>query len=114
VTIDLLRLDDLGAALALSVAEGWNQSEADWRRMIQLEPSGCFVARDRGRLVGTVTTTTYGQTLAWIGMMIVRSDCRRQGIGAALMRKALEHLGGLGIASVKLERLPGAARYTSR
>jgi GNAT superfamily N-acetyltransferase len=106
VKLGLLGEEDTHAASALSAAEGWNQVAADWIRMIRLEPSGCFAAREGRQLIGTVTTTTYGRALAWIGMMVVHPDFRRQGIGAALMRRALDYLKGLGIASVKLDATP--------
>ena len=106
MTIGPLRPEDVGAALALSTAEGWNQSSAEWSRMIGLEPEGCFAAREGDRVVGTVTTTTYGRDLAWIGMMIVDSAFRRRGLGAALMSRALDHLQERGIASVKLDATP--------
>lgn len=112
--LEVLRHDDLDAALVLSTAEAWNQTAADWRRMIELEPSGCFAARDEDRLVGTVTTTTYGRDLAWIGMMIVHPEFRRRGLGAGMMRVALDHLHGLGIATVKLDATPaGRPLYES-
>jgi len=114
VTIGTLGLDDLEAALALSGGEGWNQTAADWSRMIRLEPDGCFAARDGERRIGTVTTTTYGRALAWIGMMIVHPEYRRQGIGAALMGRALDHLHDRGIATVKLDATPaGRPLYES-
>lgn len=105
---------DLDAALALSTSEGWNQSAADWSRLIRLEPLGCFAARDGSRLVGTVTTMTYGRGLAWIGMMIVHPDYRRKGIGAGLMGQAVDYAHGLGIESVKLDATPaGRPLYES-
>lgn len=105
---------DLDAALALSAAEGWNQTAEDWARVTTLEPDGCFAAREGERLVGTVTTTTYGHALAWIGMMIVHPDYRRRGIGAGLMRMALEHLHELGVMLVKLDATPaGRPLYES-
>lgn len=114
MNIGPLHSADLDAALALSTAEGWNQAAADWSRMLRLEPAGCFAARDGSRLVGTVTTTTYGRGLAWIGMMVVHPECRRQGIGAALMRRALDHLHGLGVASIMLDATPaGRPLYES-
>jgi hypothetical protein len=60
MSLDLkpLGLADVPDALALSTAEGWNQNAADWQRMFDLEPEGCFGVREDGRLVGTVTTTT--------------------------------------------------------
>lgn len=112
--LGLLRSGHLDAALALSAGEGWNQSAADWSRLIRLEPSGCFAAFEGSRLIGTVTTTTYGRAMAWIGMMVVHPDFRRQGIGAALMRLALDHVRALDIASVKLDATPaGRPLYES-
>ena len=35
---------DLPLGLRLSQAAGWNQTEADWRRFLDLQPDGCFVA----------------------------------------------------------------------
>ena len=114
MNIGPLTSEHVDEALALSSAEGWNQSAEDWRRMVGLEPSGCFLAREEGRLVGTVTTTTYGRDLAWVGMMVVHPDFRRRGIGAALMRRALDHLHGIGIASIKLDATPaGRPLYES-
>jgi len=106
--------DDVDAALALSAAEGWNQSADDWRRLLRLDPHGCFASRAGERLIGTVTTTTYGRTMAWIGMMVVHPDQRGQGIGAALMRLALDYLSRLGIPTVKLDATPvGRPLYES-
>jgi GNAT superfamily N-acetyltransferase len=114
VKLEPLRPNDLDAALALSTAEAWNQCAADWRRLLTLEPAGCFAAREGSRLVGTVTTFTYGRALAWIGMMVVDPGYRRRGIGVALMRMALDHLRGVGVTSVKLDATPaGRPLYES-
>ena len=106
VTIEELRETDLADAIALSTGEGWNQTDADWRRLLRLGSGGCFRARIEGRLVGTVTTTIYERAMAWIGMMIVHPTARRRGIGAALMARALEHLGAAGVSCVKLDATP--------
>lgn len=79
--------------MALKEAAGWNQTESDWRRLLSLAPNGCFVAVKDGRLVGTTTTTIYGE-LAWIGMVLVEPQQRRQGIATELMNVALDYLKG--------------------
>jgi GNAT superfamily N-acetyltransferase len=105
---------DLSDALALSEAEEWNQTGADWLRLVHLEPTGCFAARDGQQLIGTVTTTTYGRELSWIGMMIVHREARGQGIGAALMHMALAYLQDKGISDIRLDATPaGRPLYAS-
>jgi GNAT superfamily N-acetyltransferase len=92
---------DIPAAMQLKEAAGWNQTEADWRRLLRLEPNGCFGAIKDGRLVGTTTTTIYGK-LAWIGMVLVQPEERGQGIAAALMNVALDYLHGK-VDTIKLD-----------
>lgn len=102
VEIRLLFESDIAAAMRLKEAAGWNQTEDDWRRLLMLEPNGCFGAIKDRRLVGTTTTTTYGDELAWIGMVLVDPQHRRQGIAAKLMSVALDYLNGKA-ATVKLD-----------
>ena len=99
--IRLLFESDIPAAMELKEAAGWNQTEADWRRLLSLEPNGCFGAVKDGRLVGTTTTTIYGE-LAWIGMVLVEPQQRRQGIAAKLMNAAVEYLEGK-VETIKLD-----------
>src|SRR6185369_2196058 len=102
INIRLLFESDIPAAMQLKEAAGWNQTEEDWRRLLTLEPNGCFAAVKDGRLVGTTTTTTYGNDLAWIGMVLVDPQERRQGIARTLMNVAMDYLNGK-VASVKLD-----------
>ena len=97
---------DLPGADELRRLAGWNQTLGDWQRLLSLEPDGCFVATENEQLVGTVTTTTYGQTLAWIGMMLVHPNHQRHGIGTRLMQQALEYLRNRGVRSIKLDATP--------
>lgn len=114
MTVDALRADDVEEARELSAVQGWNQTREDWRRLVELDPAGCFAARDEGRLIGTVTTTTYGDALAWVGMMVVRSAFRRRGVGAALLRQALDHLERVGVERTMLDATPaGEPLYRS-
>jgi predicted N-acetyltransferase YhbS len=114
MTVNALLPADLDAAIALSSAEGWNQTAADWRRLVRLAPNGAFAAREGERLVGTVTALAYGRELAWIGMMVVDPGVRGRGIGGRLMRAALDHLHGLGVATAMLDATPaGRPLYES-
>lgn len=111
--ISTLERGDVEQAFELSRGEGWNQTRADWLRLLVHEPLGCFTARLGEQLVGTVTTTVYGADLAWIGMMLVHRDYRRDGVGRRLMRAALDYLTHSGVATVKLDATPlGQPLYT--
>jgi len=99
--IRLLFESDIPAAMRLKEAAGWNQTEADWRRLLSLAPNGCFAAVSNGRLVGTTTTTVYDE-LAWIGMVLVDPQHRRQGIAAQLLTVALDYLSGK-VETIKLD-----------
>jgi predicted N-acetyltransferase YhbS len=105
-TVRLMREMDLAGADMLRRTVGWNQTMEDWRQMLHLEPEGCFVAEMNGEIAGTVTTTCYGSTLAWIGMMLVHPQYRRQGLGTRLMRRALDYLKRKGVRCVKLDATP--------
>lgn len=97
-----LEFSDIPAAMKLKEVAGWNQTEADWRHLIKLEPDGCFAAIENDQLVGTTTTTRYADDLAWIGMVLVDPQHRRRGIATQLMETALAYLDGK-VATVKLD-----------
>jgi GNAT superfamily N-acetyltransferase len=96
---------DLGLLLRLRAQAGWNQTEADLRRFLDLSPRGSFVADWNGTPAGTVCTFVFGST-AWIAMVLVEQSLRGRGIGTALMEHALAHLDGLGVERVRLDATP--------
>src|SRR5215212_6103804 len=100
--IRLLRESDIAAAMDLKNSAGWNQTENDWRTLLQLEPHGCFAAVLDEQLVGTTTTTTFGSELAWVGMVLVRPEKRRAGIATKLLESAINYL-ETRVATVKLD-----------
>ncbi len=104
--IRILGEDDLDEVDEFVQQAGWNQLRADWLRVLQIEPNGCFAAFSKGRLIGTVTTTRYGKALGWIGMMLVHPDFRRRGIATALMRRAISYLNDNAVECVKLDATP--------
>jgi GNAT superfamily N-acetyltransferase len=96
---------DLPLGLRLCGAAGWNQTEADWRRFLDLQPDGCFVAEYDGAPVGTTTTCLFGP-VAWIAMVLVEESARGRGVGKALLSHALDFLDRRRIASVRLDATP--------
>jgi GNAT superfamily N-acetyltransferase len=84
---------DIPAAVTLARSIGWTQQNADWDRILYWAPQGCFVLdeQDRG-IIGTVSTTSYGTALGWIGLLVVAADRQEHGYGRQLMRAAMDHL----------------------
>jgi ribosomal protein S18 acetylase RimI-like enzyme len=96
---------DLPIGLSLSLQSGWNQSDADWRRCLDMQPDGCFVAEWDGNPVGTTTTCIFGN-VAWIAMVLVDERLRGRGVGMALMRHALAFVDEQHVTSVRLDATP--------
>jgi predicted N-acetyltransferase YhbS len=105
---------DIPAGLRLSRAANWNQTAADWQRLLTWEPDGCFVLDVAGQTVGTVTTTCYGTALAWVGMVLVDADWRRQGFGRRLLLHALDRLAQRGVGTVMLDATPEGRQLYER
>lgn len=106
IRLRLLGVPDLPFADQLRELAGWNQTVADWRRFLDLESEGCFLAEWNGAPAGTVTTLIHSPQLAWVGMVLVHPEYRRRGIGRALLEGALEYLGRRGVACVGLDATP--------
>ena len=96
--------NDLGECMELTVTVGWNQLREDWETILSLRPDGCFAACLDGRIVGTATTTAYGDAFGWIGMVIVHPEYRRRGIGRALLEECIASLGHC--AAARLDATP--------
>ena len=101
-----MTLGDVNLAMNLKDQVGWNQTPDDIRRLIEYEPDGCFIAEVDGVPVGTVSTTSYGTKLAWIGMMLVLPEYRRRGIASQLIQKSIDYLCERGVTCVKLDATP--------
>ncbi|MBI3665186.1 MAG: GNAT family N-acetyltransferase [Acidobacteria bacterium] len=94
---------DIPAGMVLKEAAGWNQTEQDWANLLALEPEGCWVEEHQGEVVASTTAVCYGRELAWIGMVLVRPDFRRRGLGRGLVEHGLAWLEQRGVRQVKLD-----------
>ena len=59
IRIRTMTVRDIPLGLRLARQAGWNQTEADWRRFLDLEPEGCFV----GELDGALPAPSVADTL---------------------------------------------------
>ena len=97
-------LADLPAAAALSARIGWNQTPADWRLFLEHGAVRALADDDANCLAATAAVLPYGRDLAWISMVLVRPDRRREGLATTLMRWAIERLNGT--ACIALDATP--------
>lgn len=101
--IRLLVPSDISGAIELTRAAGWNQVPSDWRRLLSLEPEGCFALESSGHLAATTTVICYGRELAWVGMVLTAPEFRRRGFAEMLIERALKFVEERGVATVKLD-----------
>lgn len=87
----------------LKLAFGGSTSRLhDLQLYCQMQPDGWFLALQGEYPVGMVGAINYG-TFAYIGLMAVRPDVQRQGIGMSLMQFLLARLDGQKIPLVLLD-----------
>jgi ribosomal protein S18 acetylase RimI-like enzyme len=96
---------DVPLGMQLRAQAGFNQTEADWRRFLALEPDGCFVAELDGEPVGTVIAFVFDR-VGWIAMLLVDRRVRSRGIGTRLTEHALAYLDARGVTTVRLDATP--------
>src|SRR6266581_5546718 len=97
--------EDVPAGLRLCRMARWNQRAEDWQALLA---NGFFrVAVRDATVVGSGGAVVYGRRLAWVAMILVDPDARRQGIATRLMRDALARLKAVEV--VGLEATPQGA-----
>jgi ribosomal protein S18 acetylase RimI-like enzyme len=87
---------DLGVAAALAAEAGWNQVDADWRIFLELGHLMGIDVPGHG-VVATAATLPLGHDLGWIGMMLVATPFRRQGLGRQLLGQCILDLAAQGL-----------------
>jgi len=102
---------DIPFANRLTDIEEWGYLPDDFRRLISLQPSGCFVAWKGGERAGMITCMLYGD-YAFLGSLIVLAACRQKNIGEQLMRHAMSYLEGEGARTIELDGVfPAVSLY---
>ena len=100
-----LNIEDLPQAMRLKDQADWNQTEADWRRFLAMEPDGCFAAEEEGRVIGTAATTVFGP-VGWVAMVLVDAERCGCGIGTRLVERAIDYLQDRGVETMRLDATP--------
>jgi GNAT superfamily N-acetyltransferase len=99
-----MELNDIGDAMKLSTAEGWNQTEKDWKLFLENPGNIGRVAECDHNVVGTTTAINYEKKVTWIGMVLVDKAYRGRGISKSLLASVLKELAYS--ESLKLDATP--------
>ena len=104
ISIRILAPDDLAIADGIvTSAFGFTGSRIqEIRRYFSLEPNRWFLATYRDQPAGVVGATNYGP-FTYLGMMTVRKELQRKGIGQALLQHMLDWAAGQGISYLRLD-----------
>lgn len=105
IDLRLMTTADFELGMRLKTQAGWNQTIADWRRFLAMQPNGCFVAELHGAPVGTAVACVFG-SVAWIAMVLVDAEARGRGVGTALVHHAVTFADQHGATSVRLDATP--------
>ena len=92
VTIREMAAPDVAAAFRLSRAVGWNQTESDWRFLLEENPRRFVVAARDSAVVGTGGAACYGKRLAWVCMILVDAAERGHGVAGRIVTAVLERV----------------------
>lgn len=95
---------DVTNAMKLSNAEGWNQTESDWKLFLENPGNTAMVAACDNKIVGTTTTINYSNKVVWIGMVLVDKEYRGWGISKVLLTDIFKKIGTE--ISIKLDATP--------
>jgi len=101
--VRLLTPADIPAALRITQAAGWNQTDTDWHNLLRLAPETCFGLESDGILAATATALCYQRRLAWIGMVLTDPAHRRRGFAQRLMEHSIAALTARQVEWIKLD-----------
>lgn len=96
--------NDLNQSISLSNSEGWNQTEKDWKLLLENPINICIVAEYNNKVIGTATALNHSNKIAWIGMVLVDKSFRGRGVGKMLITNIIGALKN--VNSIKLDATP--------
>ena len=97
-------LNDIESGLRLSGAEGWNQTEKDWKLFLESPGNVCLAAEWDTKVIGTTTAINYSNQVVWIGMVLVDKEHRGRGVSKTLLTNVFKELDSC--QSIKLDATP--------
>jgi len=85
---------EVALAVEWAAQEGWNPGLHDAASFLAADPQGFFTGVQDGQPVASISVVKYGSDFAFLGLYIVRPQCRGQGLGWALWRHGMASAAG--------------------
>jgi len=106
--------DDLVFAAKCTAEEGWvSENLASLEGFFLHDPQGCLLAEEKDQPIGICFATNYGAS-GFIGELIVSSEARGRGVGAALLNHGVRILKARGVETVYLDGVLKAVQLYER
>ncbi|MFH1616150.1 MAG: GNAT family N-acetyltransferase [Planctomycetota bacterium] len=94
-----------GEIALLRTAVGWDSCAGEYEKILP-RLFAYFTARQNDALVGFVSVISDGVSDAFLGDLMVHPDCRRRGIGSALVKAAVRYVIDQGIRCTQVAFCP--------
>jgi GNAT superfamily N-acetyltransferase len=89
--------DEVELAIQWARQEGWNPGLHDAACFRAADPDGFFIGMLRDEPVGSISAVRYGEHFGFIGLYIVKLECRGKGFGFRIWQHAMAYLAGRNI-----------------
>jgi ribosomal protein S18 acetylase RimI-like enzyme len=76
--------------MGLVEAANWNQTAADWGRLLSLCGKRAIGVEVEGRIVSSATLLSHGTEAAWLGMVLTLPEHRRKGYARELLTQLID------------------------
>ena len=86
--------NEIGFAVDLAAAEGWNPGLRDAESFYAADPDGFLIGVLDGEPIACISAVSYEGTFGFIGLYIVAPPHRGKGYGIAIWKRAMERLAG--------------------
>lgn len=93
-TVKIATLSEIQQMIDWAAAEGWNPGLSDAACYASADPEGFFIGYLGGEPVASISAVKYGDAFAFIGLYIVKPECRGKGYGLQIWKYAMQSLPG--------------------
>lgn len=91
-TVRKMTRSEVGFAIELATAEGWNPGIHDAECFYAADPGGFLIGLLDDKPVSSISVVKYGATFGFLGLYIVQSEYRDRGYGLRIWEEGMKYL----------------------